>query len=77
MGGRSVLRTFDEVSAEHRLLIALLHPAYDSVADLAYEHEVLLEALRAGDLAAAHAAWSAHFDNAELFFADLIKERAR
>lgn len=76
-GSRRLLRAFDEVSAEHRLLIALLRPAYESVADLACEHEVLLEVLRAGDLAAAHAAWSAHFDNAELFFADLIKERAR
>ena len=70
-----LLRAFDEVSAEHRLLIALLRPAYEGVAQLAREHQVLLDALRSGDAAAAKAAWSAHFDDSERFFVHLIKER--
>lgn len=74
-GSARLLRTFDEVSAELRLLIALLRPAYASVADLAAEHQELLAALRAGDAARAAIAWSAHFDSAEQFFTRLIKER--
>jgi DNA-binding GntR family transcriptional regulator len=74
-GSPRLLRTFDEVSAEHRLLIALLHPAYESVGELAREHQALLVALQTGDADGAKAAWSAHFDNSERFFLDLIKER--
>lgn len=71
-GSPRLLRTFDEVSSEHLLLIALLRPAYASVADLAAEHETLLVALAAADLAHAKAAWSAHFDDSERFFFDSI-----
>jgi DNA-binding GntR family transcriptional regulator len=74
-GSTRLLRTFDEVSAEHRLLIALLRPAYGSVAELAREHDVLLAALRAGDVERAKAAWAEHFDDSERFFLDQIEER--
>lgn len=75
-GSTRLLRTFDEVSAELRLLIAQLRPTYASVADLAHEHELLLVALRSGDLQQAKAAWSQHFDHSERFFLDLINEHA-
>jgi DNA-binding GntR family transcriptional regulator len=76
-GSPRLLRTFDEVGAEIRLLIALLRPAYGSVAALAREHQVLLATLEAGNADGARAAWSAHFDDSERFFLDLIKERTR
>lgn len=76
-GSARLLRTFDEFSAELRLLIAQLCPTYDSVSDLAYEHEQLLVALRSGDVERAKAAWHEHFDGSERFFLDLIRERAR
>ncbi|MEV0570440.1 GntR family transcriptional regulator [Dactylosporangium sp. NPDC050588] len=76
-GSPRLLRTFDEVSAELRLLIAQLRPTYRSVSDLAHEHELLLVALRAGDVTQALAAWNEHFHGSEQFFLDLIQERAR
>jgi DNA-binding GntR family transcriptional regulator len=75
-GSVRLLRTFDDVSAELRLLIAQLRPTYGSVADLAHEHELLLVALRSGNLAQATAAWDEHFHDSERFFLDLIQERA-
>lgn len=75
-GSARLLRTFHEVSAELRLLIAQLRPNYGSVADLAHEHELMLVALRTGDLRRAQTAWAEHFDESEQFFLDLIKERA-
>jgi DNA-binding GntR family transcriptional regulator len=74
-GSARLLRTFDEVSTELRLLIAMLQPAYERVADLAAEHADLLEVLRTGDAAGAQAAWSAHFDGSERFFLHLIRKR--
>lgn len=78
-GSPRLLRTFDEIGSELRLLIAQLRPSYASVADLAHEHELLLLALRAaagsGDPARALAAWDEHFDHSERFFLDLIRER--
>lgn len=76
-GSPHLLATFDQVSAEHRLLIALLRPAYDGVSALAREHHALLIALQNGDPAVARAAWSSHFDTSEQFFVKLIKERIR
>jgi DNA-binding GntR family transcriptional regulator len=76
-GSVRLLRTFDEVSAELRLLIAQLRPSYGSVSDLAAEHELLLVALRSGDVARATAAWNEHFQGSDRFFLDLIQERAR
>ncbi|MGP3935573.1 GntR family transcriptional regulator [Nonomuraea sp. KM88] len=76
-GSARLLRTFDELSAELRLLIAQLRPAYDSVSDLAREHELLLDALRSGDVQQARAAWNAHCDDSERFYLDLIQEHAR
>jgi DNA-binding GntR family transcriptional regulator len=75
-GSARLLRTFDAVSAELRLLIAQLRPAYGSVADLAHEHELLLVALRSGNVQQAKAAWNEHFDDSERFFLDLIQGRA-
>ncbi|MEU7898603.1 FCD domain-containing protein [Nonomuraea sp. NPDC049152] len=65
-----------QLSAELRLLIAQLHPTYGSVSDLAYEHELLLEALRSGNVQRTKAAWNEHFDGSERFFLELIQERA-
>ena len=76
-GSVRLLRTFDEVSAELRLLIAQLRPAYASVSDLAHEHELLLVALRTGNAQRARVAWGEHFNHSERFFLDLIQERAR
>lgn len=76
-GSPRLLRTFDEVGAELRLLIAQLRPSYESVADLAHEHELMLVALKTGDLGKAKAAWNEHFDQSEQFFLNLIKERAQ
>jgi DNA-binding GntR family transcriptional regulator len=75
-GSPRLLRTFDEASAELRLVIALLQPAYDRVADLAHEHQELLTALQSGDPARARAAWGAHFDESERFLVSLIRESA-
>jgi DNA-binding GntR family transcriptional regulator len=75
-GSPRLLRTFDEVSSELRLLIAQLRPTYASVADLAHEHELMLLVLRSGDLAKARTAWNEHFDESEQFFLNLIQERA-
>jgi DNA-binding GntR family transcriptional regulator len=75
-GSVRLLRTFDAVSAELRLLIAQLRPTYGSVTDLAHEHELLLVALRSGNVQRAKAAWNEHFDDSERFFLDLIQGRA-
>lgn len=71
-----LLRTFDEVGSELRLLIAQLRPSYGSIADLAHEHELMLLALRSGDLAKVQAAWNEHSDESERFFLNLIEGRA-
>lgn len=75
-GSPRLLRTFDEVSAELRLLIALLRPAYRNVADLAAEHAELVALLATGDVVRAQAAWQEHFDDAERFYLTLIQEPA-
>lgn len=71
-----LLRTFDEVASELRLLIAQLRPTYSSISDLVTEHAGLLQALRDADIVAATRAWNAHFDQSEEFFLHLMKERA-
>jgi DNA-binding GntR family transcriptional regulator len=70
-----LLRTFDSVGAELRLLIAQLRPAYRGANELAAEHAALLHALRAGKIRPALQAWQAHLGAAERFFLDLIEER--
>ncbi len=74
-GSPHLLRTFDDVGSEMRLLIAQLRPSYGSVADLAGEHEPMLLALKARDLSRAKSLWDMHFDESEQFFLNLIKER--
>jgi len=69
-----LLRTFNSLGAELRLLIAQLRPAYSSVNELAAEHTVLLDALRAGKVRPALEAWQEHLAAAERFFLDQIKE---
>jgi DNA-binding GntR family transcriptional regulator len=70
-----LLRTFDSVGTELRLLIAQLRPAYRGAQELAAEHAVLFYALQAGKIRPALEAWQEHLDIAEQFFLDLIKER--
>ena len=69
-----LLRTFNSVSAELRLLIAQLRPAYRGASQIAAEHTVLLNALRAGKIRPALEAWQEHLAAGERFFLDLIKE---
>ncbi len=76
-GSARLLRAFDMASAEHRLLIAILRPAYASVRELATEHQALFLALANGDPQVAAEAWSAHFDESERFLTTLITERAQ
>ena len=76
-GSPRLLRAFDGVAAELRLLIAQLRPAYRGARELAAEHAVLLRVLQAGQLSPAIEAWYEHLDSAERFFLDLIRERDR
>lgn len=76
-GSVRLLRTFDELSAELRLLIAQLRPTYGRVSDLAHEHELLLVALRSGNMQQARDAWNEHCNDSERFFLNLIQERAQ
>jgi DNA-binding GntR family transcriptional regulator len=76
-GSPRLMRAFASVSTELRLLVAQLRPSYNSVADLAHEHELLLIALRGGDTKRAVKAWADHFDESENFFINLIKERTQ
>jgi DNA-binding GntR family transcriptional regulator len=75
-GSPRLLRTFNGVAAELRLLIAQLRPAYRGAHELAAEHAALLHALQAGPSQAMQA-WHEHLDIAERFFLDLIRERDR
>ena len=74
-GSPRLLRTFDGVAAELRLLIAQLRPAYRGAYELAAEHAALLEVVEGGQLRPALEAWHQHLDIAEQFFLDLIRER--
>ena len=76
-GSPRLLRAFDGVAAELRLLIAQLRPAYRGARELAAEHAVLLRVLQAGQLSPAIEAWYEHLAIAERFFLDLIRERDR
>jgi DNA-binding GntR family transcriptional regulator len=72
-----LLRAFNDVGAELRLLIAQLRPAYRGARELAAEHAVLLDALRAGQAGPAIEAWQEHLDLGEQHFLSLIQERDR
>ncbi len=76
-GSPRLLRTFNGVAAELRLLIAQLRPATCGAQELAEEHAVLLQVLQGGQLAPVLQAWHHHLDIAEQFFLDLIRERDR
>jgi DNA-binding GntR family transcriptional regulator len=75
-GSPRLLRTFNGVAAELRLLIAQLRPAYRGAHELAAEHAALLHALQTSP-SQAQDAWHEHLDIAEHFFLDLIRERDR
>jgi DNA-binding GntR family transcriptional regulator len=70
-----LLRTFNDIAAELRLLIAHLRPEYRGAHEVAAEHAALLQVLRAGKLRPAIETWREHLDVAERFFLSLIKER--
>jgi DNA-binding GntR family transcriptional regulator len=70
-----LLRTFNDIAAELRLLIAHLRPEYRGAHEVAAEHAALLQVLRAGKLRPAIETWREHLDVAERFFLGLIKER--
>jgi DNA-binding GntR family transcriptional regulator len=48
-GSRRLTRMFATLSAETRLCLLRLEPFYDSAAEVAEEHQAILDALRAGD----------------------------
>jgi DNA-binding GntR family transcriptional regulator len=70
-----LLRTFNDIAAELRLLIAHLRPEYRGARKVAAEHAGLLQVLRSGKLRPAIETWREHLDVAERFFLGLIKER--
>jgi DNA-binding GntR family transcriptional regulator len=70
-----LLRTFSDIAAELRLLIAHLRPEYRGAREVAAEHAALLQVLREGKLRPAIETWREHLDVAERFFLRLIKER--
>ena len=70
-----LLRTFNDIAAELRLLIAHLRPEYRGAHEVAAEHAALLQVLRAGKLRPAIETWREHLDVAERFFLRLIQER--
>jgi DNA-binding GntR family transcriptional regulator len=70
-----LLRTFSDIAAELRLLIAHLRPEYRGAHEVAAEHAALLQVLREGKLRPAIETWREHLDVAERFFLRLIKER--
>ena len=72
-----LLRTFNDIGAELRLLIAHLRPEYRGAREVAAEHADLLRVLQAGRLRPAVDAWREHLDVAERFFLRLIQERDR
>src|SRR5215469_13079849 len=72
-----LLRTFNDIGAELRLLIAHLRPEYRGAHEVAAEHAALLRVLQAGRLRPAIDAWQEHLDVAERFFLRLIQERDR
>ena len=72
-----LLRTFNDIGAELRLLIAHLRPEYRGAHEVAAEHAALLHVLAAGKLRPAVEAWREHLDVAEQFFLRLIQERDR
>ena len=72
-----LLRTFNDIGAELRLLIAHLRPEYRGAREVAAEHADLLRVLQAGRLRPATDAWREHLDVAERFFLRLIQERDR
>lgn len=74
-GSERLLRAFDDVSTETSLLVAQMQPAYGSIAVMAREHAELLTVLETRKLAAAHAAWTEHFDSSENFFVNLLEGR--
>lgn len=72
-----LLRTFNDIGAELRLLIAHLRPEYRGAHEVAAEHAALVRVLAAGKLRPAVEAWRDHLDVAERFFLRLIEERDR
>ncbi len=74
-GSPRLLRLFDSLEAEMRLLIAHLRPAYRDVGELSEEHRLLLEVLRHGALRPAVKAWSEHLDAGAAFFLQTMKDR--
>jgi DNA-binding GntR family transcriptional regulator len=72
-GSPRMLRTFNEISVESRLLIAQLRPVYRGARQLADEHAELLEILKLGKIRAAQEAWRNHLAEGERYSLEMIK----
>lgn len=75
-GSPRLLRLFDSLGVELRLLIGQLRPAYQDVKDLFEEHLQLLSALQQGAVRPALKEWTVHLDAGEAFFVKTMKEQA-
>ena len=75
-GSPRLLRLFDSLGSELRLLIAQLRPAYRDARDLVEEHRALLLTLQEGALGPALEQWNEHLDAGEAFFLAAMEERS-
>jgi DNA-binding GntR family transcriptional regulator len=72
-GSPRILRTFDDISAELRLMIAQLRPSYRDVKELALEHSKLLRLVESGGVEDTVMAWQDHLDGAQTAFIELLQ----
>jgi DNA-binding GntR family transcriptional regulator len=67
-------KLFQTISAEMRLLMALLRAHYPDISTLRDEHTELLQALDRRDSDEALRLWAAHLEDAEMFLSGRILE---
>jgi DNA-binding GntR family transcriptional regulator len=76
-GSPRLLRLFDSLSNEFRLLIAQLRPSYDSIAEAIEEHRTLVDALHAGKVHAAVAEWRGHLKVGQAFLLRAMEDNQK
>lgn len=67
-GSSRLLRLFDSLGTELRLLVAQLRPAYQAANGLIAEHRELLDLLHGGTLEQTGKAWQEHLEHALMLF---------
>ncbi|MEZ5077637.1 MAG: GntR family transcriptional regulator [Solirubrobacterales bacterium] len=75
-GSERLKRAYTDLQSEIVLCLAQLRPAYDQPAEVAAEHEELLEPIVSGDVAAAQRLMRAHLDEAVENLVELYGERS-